>query len=442
MKSFEHFHLPAALIESLKRMKIVAPTPIQLATIPLALSGKDILASAQTGSGKTIAYAVPLIVKLLNNPQDTALILTPTRELATQVHQILGQIVGPSSSFKSALLIGGAAMDKQISKLRKHPQLIIGTPGRVSDHLRRSTLTLNKTSFLIVDEADCMLDMGFETQLNEIAKLLPATRQTLMFSATVPSNIERLSKKYLQNPERVAITTSTETAPKIKQEVLHTSAKEKFTQLLDQLIQRQGSVIIFTRTRRGAERLSKELSEHGHSTNAIHGDLSQRRRDNVIRLFRDRSTRILVATDVASRGLDIPHIMHVINYDPPQCKEDYVHRIGRTGRAGAEGNALCLISSEDKQKWKGIVKFLNSDDERDDEQKSRKNFSNRPKRNKPFFNPRQDSTNQKHHFSNKKSEKSNSFERPFKFKKFGSHGPKNPKKSFSFDKKKNFGPHN
>ena len=250
-------------------------------------------------------------------------------------------------------------MFKQLIELRKKPQIIVGTPGRINDHLERGTLNLSTTSFLVIDEADRMLDMGFGVQLDRIAEYLPKTRQTLMFSATLSTNIERLSKKYLNNPQRVSIDTSLQPAPKIQQESIHLKVMEKMTHLLQQLDRREGSIIVFVKTRRKAESLSKELRHHGHNTEAMHGDLNQRRRELVIHGFRIGKSRILVATDVAARGLDIPDVMHVINYDLPECPEDYVHRIGRTGRAGAEGFALSFISPEDGGRWREISRVLN-----------------------------------------------------------------------------------
>ncbi len=362
MTNFESLGLPSELVESLKRMQITVPTPIQTAAIPPALRGVDILASAQTGTGKTVAYSIPLIMKLSGNPlagnRASALILTPTRELAFQVQQMLNQILGPSSRFKTVLLIGGASMSKQMKDLKQRPQLIIGTPGRINDHLERGTLILRETGFLIIDEADRMLDMGFGVQLEKIVEFLPQKRQTLMFSATVPPNIERLTRKYLKDPERISIGSSVQPISKIKQEILHTSGPEKFPELLRQLDKREGSILVFVKTRRGADRMSRELQKKGYNADSIHGDLPQRRREKVIHAFRSGKNRILVATDVAARGLDIPHIMHVINHDLPQCPEDYIHRIGRTARAGAEGNALCLISPEDGQKWRAICLLM------------------------------------------------------------------------------------
>lgn len=362
MTSFSELGLPSSIVQSLDRMSIKTPTPIQAQTIPLALQGSDILASAQTGSGKTIAYSIPMLMKLLTTPGSAALILTPTRELATQVHQALFQLLGRPTPFKTALLIGGESMFRQFGQLRARPQIVVGTPGRITDHLVRGSLSLKKTNFLIIDEADRMLDMGFGIQLDKIAEYLSTERQTLLFSATFPANIEKLSKKYLREPKRVSIDTSTQAAPKIKQEVTFTPPSDKFKHLLKELEQRQGSIIIFVKTKRCADRLADDLNDQGFIADAIHGDLPQRRRDRVIQDFRNSRTRILVATDIAARGLDIPHVMHVINYDLPQCPEDYIHRIGRTGRAGAEGNALCLISPEDNYKWKAILRLMNPQD--------------------------------------------------------------------------------
>ncbi len=380
MTNFAEFGLPSAILAALERMQIVTPTPVQSKTIPIALEGSDILASAQTGTGKTIAYLIPLVAHLMKEPQRTALVLAPTRELATQVHEALWQITR-GSSFKMALLIGGAPMLKQIMDLKKKPQIIVGTPGRIMDHLDRKSLSLAGTKFLVIDEADRMLDMGFGVQLDKIAEYLPQERQTLMFSATFPPNIDRLAKKYLSNPQRVAIDTVLKAAPKIKQETMRIRTSEKQANLVQQLEQREGSIIIFVRTKRRAETLSDELQELGHKTTAMHGDLPQRRRDQVIRAFRTSKSRILVATDVAARGLDIPHVMHVINYDLPECPEDYVHRIGRTGRADAEGFALSFIAPEDNQKWRAISRLLDpkaQDEER--EHSERRDFARGPAR--------------------------------------------------------------
>ncbi len=358
MKNFFTFGLPDFLLESLDRMKITEPTPIQEAAIPIAMEGKDVLASAQTGTGKTIAYMLPIVANLING-QGAALIMTPTRELAIQVKATLDQLLGRKPAFESAVLIGGEAIVKQFGQLRRFPRVVIGTPGRIIDHINRKTLVLKDTKFLVLDEMDRMLDMGFTDQLEEINWHLPKERQTLMFSATMPSNIIKISQKYLRDPQRVTIGSTTEPIAKIQQDTVHLSHAEKFSKLLQEIDSREGSIIVFVKTKRGADNLSDKLQDKGHSADAIHGDLQQRKRERVIQSFRNKRNRIMVATDVAARGLDVPHIEHVINYDLPQCPEDYIHRIGRTGRAGAEGRALSFITSDESGKWRMIQRLIN-----------------------------------------------------------------------------------
>jgi ATP-dependent RNA helicase DeaD len=359
IKSFDSFSFPESLVFALKDMGISCPTPIQAATIALAVEGQDVMASAQTGTGKTLAYTLPLMVRLLASPQSNALVLAPTRELAAQVRDILRQLLGRRPAFNMALLIGGESMGKQFAQLKGRPRIIVGTPGRICDHLTRGSLSLKHTGFLVIDEADRMLDMGFSIQLDRIAEYLPNQRQTLMFSATVPSNILKLSQKYLQDPARICVDSPTKAAPNIKQEIVRTTQGEKFPNLMRELNEREGSVIIFVKTKRGADQLADKLRRQDLSADSIHGDLKQRQRDRAILQFRNSKTRIMVATDVAARGLDIPHIRHVINYDLPQCPEDYIHRIGRTARAGSEGNALCLICPDDNAKWNAINRLMN-----------------------------------------------------------------------------------
>ena len=359
MENFNQFDLPAPLLESLERLKFTTPTPIQAATIPLALAGRDILGSAQTGTGKTGAFGIPLIAKLLNDRQSSALILTPTRELASQVLLALQNMLGRNSPIKTALIIGGEPMGKQLGQIRLKPRLYVGTPGRINDHLERGSLNLSQVNFLVLDETDRMLDMGFSEQIQKIIKFLGKQRQTLLFSATLPKEIVKIADSYLNKPERVAIGSTSMPIQKIKQEIVHTSESEKYSKLLTQLDARTGSIIIFVKTKFGAEKMAKRLRDENHQTDAIHGDLRHTKRESVIRGFRNSKYRILVATDIAARGLDIPHIEHVINYDLPQCPEDYIHRIGRTARAGAEGEALCFVTSEDRNKWNAINRLMN-----------------------------------------------------------------------------------
>ena len=359
MKNFNALGLPAFLVESLELAKITTPTPIQVDSVPPALAGRDVLASAQTGSGKTIAYLLPLIVKLMNDPKGMALILLPTRELAIQVKDSLLQLIGNTPGFGWTVLIGGEPIMKQFLQLRRRPRIVIGTPGRICDHLDRKSLTLSGVNFLVLDEVDRMLDMGFSEQLDIIRGHIPTERQTLLFSATVPANIERIAQRYLKDPQRIAIGSSLVAAVEIKQEIVHTSVGEKFPRLLAELSQREGSVLVFVKTKRGAEQLAWRLKDENHSADAIHGNLQQRKRERVVQAFRRQENRIMVATDIAARGLDVPHIQHVINYDLPGCPEDYIHRIGRTGRAGATGCALSFVSPEDAHKWRSIDRFMN-----------------------------------------------------------------------------------
>ena len=381
MNSFKEMGLPEALTHTLQHMQFNKPTPIQAEAIPLALQGQDILGSAQTGTGKTGAFGIPLVAKLLSNPRGSALVMTPTRELATQVMTQLQALLGKKSKIKTALLIGGESMPKQLTQLRNGPRIIVGTPGRINDHLKRGSLMLHDTDFLVLDETDRMLDMGFTVQIENVMKYMPARRQTLLFSATLPKNIVRISEKYLKKPARVAVSATSSPAAKIKQDTLKVSEADKYPNLLTQLHKRNGSVIVFVKTKYGTERMAKKLSKEGHSADAIHGDLRQNKRDSVIAAFRNKKYRILVATDVAARGLDIPHIEHVINYDLPQCAEDYIHRIGRTARAGAEGAALNLVTPADKSKWNAIDRLLNPDAERSESPKpnNKKRFKNKHK---------------------------------------------------------------
>ncbi|GFQ64073.1 ATP-dependent RNA helicase CshA [Trichonephila clavata] len=319
--------LPASLTQALDKNNLFVPTPIQIQAIPLALQGKDILGSAQTGTGKTLAFAIPLVAKLLNEPNTgSALVIVPTRELAHQLNQ-----------------------------LQKKPQIVIGTPGRIIDHIERKTLITRNVSVLVLDETDRMFDMGFGIQIEGIMKYLPKIRQTLMFSATLPSDIVKLTEKYLNRPERISVDCETTTSVKIKQEIVYASESEKYEKLVTQLCQREGSIIIFVKTKQGADRLASRLHKDDYSALAIHGDLRQHKRERVINSFRRGRNQIMVATDVASRGLDIPHIQHVINYDAPQSQADYIHRIGRTARAGAEGHALSFVTPQDKRKLPALA---------------------------------------------------------------------------------------
>jgi ATP-dependent RNA helicase DeaD len=355
---FTGFGLPSKLLQALTRMQFNTPTPIQEKAIPLALQGRDILGSAQTGTGKTGAFGIPLIAKLMENPQAAALIMAPTRELAAQIMTALQQMI-PVQDIRTALLIGGEPMPRQFRQLQQRPRLVVGTPGRINDHLQRNTLKLNNVRFLVLDETDRMLDMGFGIQIDAVLKHIPKERQTMLFSATLPGGIIKLSKQYLTNPERISVGSTTVAAPNLAQEMIQTTDQDKFGKLLEQLAGHQGTAIVFVKTKFGTERLATRLSREKYRSDAIHGDLRQNRRDRVIQDFRDKKFRVLVATDLAARGLDVPHIELVINYDLPQCPEDYIHRIGRTARAGASGKAINLVTPADRSKWNAIHRLMN-----------------------------------------------------------------------------------
>jgi superfamily II DNA/RNA helicase len=358
MKSFAELNLPPALSAALAAMNYTVPTPIQAQAVPPAIEGRDILGTAMTGSGKTAAFSIPMIARMLTNPRGSALILTPTRELAQQVEKAVKQFLGQYTTIKTAVLIGGDSMPGQLTQLRARPRIIVGTPGRIIDHLQRGSLMLHDANFLVLDETDRMLDMGFGDQIASILKYVPQQRQTLLFSATLPPQILKIAAAHLKNPVRVEVGETNKAAENITQETRHVSPEEKYPTLLTELQKRDGTVIIFVRAKFGTEKLAAKLRKSGFTADAIHGDLQQRQRERVLQAFRDKRHRILVATDIASRGLDIPHIEHVINYDLPQAPEDYIHRIGRTARAGADGAAVSFITSEDRLKWNAIQKLM------------------------------------------------------------------------------------
>lgn len=363
--NFKEFALNPVLHAALDSMKFETPTPIQALAIPHALEGRDIIGSAQTGTGKTAAFCVPMINYLMENTNAHALVMLPTRELAAQVHTVARQMIGEFAKgpqgIKTALLIGGEPIGKQYAQLDRRPRLIVGTPGRINDHLRSNPDLVDRVSFVVLDEADRMLDMGFAPQIDSILSETALERQTLMFSATFPDSIVKFTKQYLQNPERVSAGVQSKPGENIEQESMFVNQEQKYDELMLQLSKREGSVVIFARTQHGAEKLAIRLNKDEHTAEAIHGGLRQRQRDKVIQLFRKSAVRILVATDVAARGLDVPHVEHVINYDLPQVAEDYIHRIGRTARAGAKGQAVSFISPGERHLWRDIERLLNPD---------------------------------------------------------------------------------
>ena len=441
--NFNDLPIENKLKNSIKFTEFKIPTPIQEKSIPISLTGKDILGTAQTGTGKTLAFTIPMINKLILDKNAMALIICPTRELASQVMQTVLKLNVREIGIGNALLIGGESMQKQLKKLKKKARIIIGTPGRINDHLKRQSLNLSKVSYLVLDETDRMLDMGFTPQIELILKFIPKNHQTLLFSATLPNDILRISEKYLINPERIAVGSISSPIEKIKQETFQITQDKKYHELTNQLVERNGSILVFVKTKHGADKIVKRLKYDGHSADAIHGNLRQSKRDRVIAGFRDGKSRILVATDVAARGLDIPLIQHVINYDLPQVPEDYIHRIGRTGRAGKEGSALTFLTSSDKSMWNSISKLIDPNYKlSQDVHKNKSKGKNKP--NKRFNKDRK--------FKSKKKFRNKKFSFKDKKKKFGfTNNPKyfdrkslndqtsgNKKKDFKFKGKKKF----
>ena len=444
---FNELPIENKLKNSIKFADFKTPTPIQSKSIPISLTGKDILGTAQTGTGKTLAFTIPMINKLILDKNAMALIICPTRELASQVMQTVLKLNIREIGIGNALLIGGEGMQKQLKKLKKRARIIVGTPGRINDHLKRQSLNLSKVSYLVLDETDRMLDMGFTPQIELILKYIPKQHQTLLFSATLPNNILRISEKYLNNPERVAVGSLSTPIEKIKQETFQISQDKKYNELINQLVERSGSILVFVKTKHGADKIVKRLKYDGHSADAIHGNLRQSKRERVISNFKNGKSRILIATDVAARGLDIPLIQHVINYDLPQVPEDYIHRIGRTGRAGKEGSALTFLTPSDRSMWNSISRLIDPNFKISREGQSRN--SKGKKRFKARFNKKKKFKDKKKFFK-----KDNSRKFSFKKKKitFGStNNPKyfgketsnksqtvSEKKDFKFKRKKKF----
>ena len=440
---FNELPIDNKLKNSIKFADFKTPTPIQSKSIPISLMGKDILGTAQTGTGKTLAFTIPMINKLILDKNAMALIICPTRELASQVMQTVLKLNVREIGIGNALLIGGEGMQKQLKKLKKRARIIVGTPGRINDHLKRQSLNLSKVSYLVLDETDRMLDMGFTPQIELILKFIPKKHQTLLFSATLPNNILRISEKYLNNPERIAVGSLSTPIEKIKQETFQITQDKKYHELINQLVERNGSILVFVKTKHGADKIVKRLKYDGHSADAIHGNLRQSKRERVINNFRNGKSRILIATDVAARGLDIPLIQHVINYDLPQVPEDYIHRVGRTGRAGKEGSALTFLTPSDRSMWNSISRLINPDFKISKEGQSRnlkgkKRFKAKFNKEKKFkdkkkFFKKDDS--RRSNFKGKKKffKKDNSRKSSFKKKKIPFGSTNNPK---YFDKEK------
>ena len=363
--SFDSLGLSAELLRSLADQGYTSPTPIQKQAIPVILEGRDVLAAAQTGTGKTAGFTLPLLQRLTkpsansNRPhQPRALILVPTRELAAQVAESVSTY-GRHLSLRSAVIFGGVKINPQIAQLRSGVDILIATPGRLLDHVQQRTLDLSKIEILVLDEADRMLDMGFIHDIRKVLALLPAARQNLLFSATFSSEIRALADKLLDHPVPIEVA-ARNTPTELVEQVVHPVDKARKRDLLSYLIGSNNwrQVLVFTRTKHGANRLAQQLEHDGLSAAAIHGNKSQGARTRALAGFKDGSIRILVATDIAARGLDIDQLPHVVNFELPNVAEDYVHRIGRTGRAGNEGEAMSLVCVDELGLLRDIERLL------------------------------------------------------------------------------------
>lgn len=361
-KLFSNYDISQHVISGLSKSNFVTPTDIQEKTIELALSGADIIGSSQTGTGKTLAFLIPIINHLINHQQSTALILEPTRELAKQVINTFLSIYQKDFNIKSLVLIGGESYIRQKHLIKKYnPRLIIGTPGRIIDHIERKNIQFDNCHYLVLDETDRMLDIGFYDQIERILKFLNQDRQTFMFSATFPEKIEFLAQKYMKSPHKIFVQEDQKTnviANNLKVTNIDVEDNNKYNELLKH-IDNQKFFIVFVKTKAKAEELFKKLKHDRYNVGAIHGDLTHRFRENIIKNYREKKYNILIGTDVIARGIDIPHIQCVINYDLPYAPEDYIHRLGRTARNGANGFAINFINQDDyKKRWKSIQKLL------------------------------------------------------------------------------------
>ncbi|GAB6935671.1 DEAD/DEAH box helicase [Calditerricola yamamurae] len=359
MADFAQFGISKAILDALADMGFEEPSPIQAACIPLVLDGRDVIGQAQTGTGKTAAFGIPIVERVTPVPRVQAIVLAPTRELAIQVAEEIGKIAKYKRGVRALPIYGGQSIEHQIRAMRKGVQIVIGTPGRVLDHLRRRTLRLDDVRFFVLDEADEMLDMGFIDDIEAILRLVPKDRQTLLFSATMPPEIRRLAFQYMNRPEVVAISRGSVAAPTVTQvyyRALESQKLDVLCRILDAEDVERG--ILFCRTKKGAAELAQALQARGYSADALHGDLNQSQRNKVMDAFRSGELELLVATDVAARGIDVENVTHVINYDIPQDPESYVHRIGRTGRAGKTGMAITLVTPREMKQLQHIERTV------------------------------------------------------------------------------------
>lgn len=356
LNEFSSFPISTQLKQRLTQANFIHPTPVQAGAIPPALEGRDILATAQTGTGKTLSFLIP-IVERLSTPADKdgqALILLPTRELAMQVEQACLRLTG----LRSALIVGGLAEEPQLRSIRQGARILVATPGRLEDFLERRLVNLGRVRILVLDEVDRMLDMGFQPAIRRIAAALPPVRQTLCYSATLEGAVRQVASSYLKNPARVEIGSVLKPAENVKLQTFEVTSENKLALLEHLLRSEQGSFLVFVRTKHGADRVARKLSQGGWKATSIHGDRSQSQRNAALRSFTQGGHRVLVATDLAARGIDVDHIAHVVNYDLPKIAEDFVHRVGRTGRASRSGVASTFTVPEERSDLRKIERIL------------------------------------------------------------------------------------
>jgi len=354
---FSDLGISESILGILTKLNLNVPTPIQHQAIPVALTGKDLIGIAQTGTGKTFAFGIPMLQKLALE-KGQGLVVVPTRELALQVTESLKKL-GTSLGLRLATLIGGEAVDRQLFALRKKPHIIVATPGRLLDFLKRRVVKLDQIKVLVLDEADMMFDLGFAKQVEEIIKQTPATRQTMLFSATMPKEIARLAANHLKLPISIEVSPQGTTVEKVEQEIYIVRPIERFDYLEKIIKEHPGSILVFVRTKHGVKEITKKLVSLGHSATEIHSNLSLNRRRAALDSFKNQKNRILVATDVAARGLDVNGIELVGNYNLPDASADYVHRVGRTGRAGKTGKAISLATPDQLRDIRDIERLIN-----------------------------------------------------------------------------------
>ena len=353
---FEELGLSENLLKQLYKLGFEEPTPIQYKAIPAGLKGEDVIGIARTGTGKTLAFSIPMIQNIASG-EKVGLVILPTRELALQVDEEIKKI-GRYFGIKTAVLIGGASINPQKINLRRKPNIIIATPGRLIDHIQQRTVNLNKVAYLVLDEADRMLDMGFEPQIQKILATIPKERQTMLFSATMPEKIANIAKKYMKTPVRIEVAPAGSTAQNIEQEAYVVGRHDKLSLLNHLLKETEGPVLVFSRTKHGAKKITTKLNQLKHKASEIHSNKSLSQRREALDGFKSGKYRVLIATDIASRGIDVNDIELVVNYDVPDQLDDYVHRIGRTARAGKSGKAVTFVAPEQKRELVKIERMI------------------------------------------------------------------------------------